>query len=46
MKSASLEINNLTAYLEVNEPEIHVPLAVQIDYAGVCRLQHFDTVTS
>jgi hypothetical protein len=35
MKSASLEVNNLTAYLHVDEPELHVPLAVQVDYAGV-----------
>ncbi len=36
-KAASLELNNLSAYMELNEPGLHVPLAALLDYAGTVR---------
>ena len=34
MKSASLEVNGLRAYLSTNESLLHVPIAALLDFCG------------
>ena len=38
LKSASLEVKNMAAYLSINEKQLHVPLAALVDYAGMAQM--------